>query len=129
MALLGDAAHPMAPDLGQGACQAILDAWSIASELAATPQDPAEAFKRYQRARRPRAAGVTLAARALTNGGGFRGGPMAKVRETATPRAAMLQHGRRILLPRGLRRPWRRGRPQPGPRRAGQVNAGSGALR
>src|SRR5262249_48743694 len=39
VALLGDAAHPMSPVLGQGACQAILDAWVVAEELARTPDD------------------------------------------------------------------------------------------
>jgi 2-polyprenyl-6-methoxyphenol hydroxylase-like FAD-dependent oxidoreductase len=96
VALLGDAAHPMAPDLGQGACQAILDAWSISTELVADLDDPGRAFARYQRTRRPRAAGVALAARALTYGGGFRGGPLAPLRE------ATLGHLPPTLMLRGL---------------------------
>ena len=32
--LLGDAAHPMTPNLGQGACQAIEDAYALAEALA-----------------------------------------------------------------------------------------------
>ena len=35
--LLGDAAHPMTPNLGQGGCQAIEDAWVLARELARDP--------------------------------------------------------------------------------------------
>ena len=37
MALLGDAAHAMTPNLGQGGAQAIEDAWVLADRLAACP--------------------------------------------------------------------------------------------
>lgn len=52
--LLGDAAHAMTPNLGQGGGQAIEDAWSLARHLAqcATPQ---EAFAKYQDERMARA--------------------------------------------------------------------------
>ena len=50
--LLGDAAHPMTPNLGQGGCQAIEDAWVLARELA---RDPSPAgLRRYEAARMPR---------------------------------------------------------------------------
>lgn len=45
--LLGDAAHPSVPTLGQGACQAIEDAASLGSCLAGAP-DVVEALRRYQ---------------------------------------------------------------------------------
>lgn len=61
--LLGDAAHPMLPYLGQGACQAIEDGAVLATALAAEPGDPATALARYEGARRPRASRVVLAAR------------------------------------------------------------------
>jgi 2-polyprenyl-6-methoxyphenol hydroxylase-like FAD-dependent oxidoreductase len=38
--LLGDAAHPMTPNLGQGACQAIEDAYVLADSLAGAPTVP-----------------------------------------------------------------------------------------
>ena len=47
--LLGDAAHPTTPNLGQGACMAIDDAVLLAELLAARP--PAEAFIAYESAR------------------------------------------------------------------------------
>src|SRR3984885_11909859 len=62
VAMLGDAAHPMTPYLGQGACMAIEDGMILGRAFAAS-QDLAEAFSRYEEARRDRANGVQLAAR------------------------------------------------------------------
>jgi len=60
--MLGDAAHPMTPYLGQGACMAIEDGMVLGRAFAAS-QDLGEAFSRYEAARRDRANGVQLAAR------------------------------------------------------------------
>ena len=61
--LLGDAAHPMLPYLGQGACQALEDCAVLATALAAEAADPLTGLARYERTRRPRASRVVLAAR------------------------------------------------------------------
>ncbi|TDC76150.1 FAD-dependent monooxygenase [Actinomadura sp. 7K507] len=53
VALLGDAAHPMTPNLGQGACQAIEDAVVLAHEVTAGGGPPA-----YTAARVPRTTAV-----------------------------------------------------------------------
>jgi 2-polyprenyl-6-methoxyphenol hydroxylase-like FAD-dependent oxidoreductase len=63
VSVLGDAAHPMLPYLGQGACQAIEDGCVLAAALAAEPDDPVAALRRYERSRRPRASQVVLASR------------------------------------------------------------------
>ncbi|MBV8915783.1 MAG: FAD-dependent monooxygenase [Acetobacteraceae bacterium] len=63
--LLGDAAHPMTPDLGQGACQAILDAWALAEALSAHGEI-GRAFQSYERARRRRTRIVAGIARTVT---------------------------------------------------------------
>ena len=63
VAVLGDAAHPMLPYLGQGACQAIEDGAVLATALKAEPHHPERALTRYERTRRPRASRVVLAAR------------------------------------------------------------------
>ena len=60
--MLGDAAHPMTPYLGQGACMAIEDGMILGRAFGAS-QDLADAFSRYEAARRDRANGVQLAAR------------------------------------------------------------------
>jgi 2-polyprenyl-6-methoxyphenol hydroxylase-like FAD-dependent oxidoreductase len=52
VALLGDAAHAMTPNLGQGGCQALEDAATL-SVLASGP-DLAAALRRYDELRRPR---------------------------------------------------------------------------
>jgi 2-polyprenyl-6-methoxyphenol hydroxylase-like FAD-dependent oxidoreductase len=51
--LLGDAAHPMTPNLGQGACQALEDAVVLARCLSGS-LPPAGALAAYERVRRPR---------------------------------------------------------------------------
>ena len=61
--VLGDAAHPMLPYLGQGACQAIEDGAVLAMALSAEAADPVTGLARYERTRRPRASRVVLAAR------------------------------------------------------------------
>ncbi|MFE2351045.1 FAD-dependent monooxygenase [Kitasatospora cineracea] len=62
IALLGDAAHAMTPNLGQGACQALEDAVTLAAALATAPGVDA-ALARYDAERRPRSQAVALAAR------------------------------------------------------------------
>jgi 2-polyprenyl-6-methoxyphenol hydroxylase-like FAD-dependent oxidoreductase len=51
--LLGDAAHPMTPDMGQGACQAIEDAVILADCLGRSADVPA-ALRAYEARRIPR---------------------------------------------------------------------------
>lgn len=57
--LLGDAAHAMTPNLGQGGAQAIEDGVALARQLART-SDPTLAFHRYQQRRLPRARRLVL---------------------------------------------------------------------
>ncbi|MET9515848.1 FAD-dependent monooxygenase [Streptomyces sp. NPDC002994] len=62
IALLGDAAHAMTPNLGQGACQALEDAVTLAASLATEPTVEV-ALIRYDTERRPRSQSVARAAR------------------------------------------------------------------
>ena len=55
--LIGDAAHAMLPNAGQGACQAFEDSYILARWLEAS-RDPAEAFANFRRIRVPRVHGV-----------------------------------------------------------------------
>ncbi|HEU0072773.1 MAG TPA: FAD-dependent monooxygenase [Dehalococcoidia bacterium] len=61
--ILGDAAHPMLPYLGQGACQAMEDGCVLATALDSMPDDVESALKLYERVRVPRASRVVLMAR------------------------------------------------------------------
>src|SRR5258708_5250763 len=62
VAMLGDAAHPMTPYLGQGACMAVEDRMILGRAFAES-RDLREALSRYEAARRERANGVQLASR------------------------------------------------------------------
>jgi salicylate hydroxylase len=55
--LIGDAAHAMLPNAGQGACQAFEDSYILGRWLDACP-DPVEAFANFRRVRIPRVHGV-----------------------------------------------------------------------
>jgi salicylate hydroxylase len=65
LTLLGDAAHPMLPHLGQGVNQALEDAVALATLLGAVPGsgDVPRALARYQELRRERTARVQLGSR------------------------------------------------------------------
>ncbi len=97
VALMGDAAHPMTPDLGQGACHAILDAWAIARALSERG-NPAVAFERYQRARWRSAARMVMIARTASSSAGSGGRVGNAVAEAVVARVP-----RRLAL-RGLAR-------------------------
>ncbi|MGC1678223.1 MAG: FAD-dependent monooxygenase [Candidatus Binataceae bacterium] len=62
VSMLGDAAHPMTPFLGQGACMAIEDAMILGRAFAAARTFD-EAFAIYENTRKERANGVQLASR------------------------------------------------------------------
>ena len=56
--LLGDAAHPSTPDLGQGACQALESAVALADAVAASPSIE-RAFRAYEQLRAARTATIS----------------------------------------------------------------------
>ena len=81
VALVGDAAHAMAPNLGRGACESLIDAVVLASAVSAAPDVPT-GLQRYDRARRRRTQRIVRAARTLNSiatarrGLGLRNGAM-----------------------------------------------------
>jgi salicylate hydroxylase len=97
-AILGDAAHPMLPYLGQGACQTMEEGCVLAMALDKMSDDLPGALQVYERARQPRASRVVLAAR-----------EQGKFNHLASPIAAwkrdiMVAVRRRLSLNRGGRR-------------------------
>lgn len=64
LVLLGDAAHAMTPNLGQGACQALEDAATLGA-LLRPGADPGPALSRYDALRRPRAQRISRRSRQL----------------------------------------------------------------
>ncbi|MFD8523941.1 FAD-dependent monooxygenase [Streptomyces capillispiralis] len=82
VALLGDAAHAMTPNLGQGACQALEDAVTLAHCLDGTP-DVTAALRSYDLLRRPRTRAVTRRSARLGTIGQLSWPPAVLLRDTA----------------------------------------------
>ncbi|MFC6659147.1 FAD-dependent monooxygenase [Deinococcus multiflagellatus] len=88
--LLGDAAHAMTPNLGQGAAMALEDAWVLGQHLAATADVPA-ALARSEALRRPRVEAVQRQSRRVGQAGQLEDGALRALRDLAmrlTPAAA-----------------------------------------
>jgi salicylate hydroxylase len=83
--LLGDAAHPMLPFMGQGAAQSIEDAFLLARCLAADRDDPQRAIDAYATRRQERTAALQVASRAA--GGNLQ---LSDPAEVATRNSGML---------------------------------------
>ncbi|MET9697391.1 FAD-dependent monooxygenase [Streptomyces sp. NPDC006529] len=78
--LLGDAAHPITFNIGQGACQALEDALVLTEHLAAGG-DPVEALRRYESERRERTAPLQNIAWRIGKMGAVTNPLLIKVRE------------------------------------------------
>jgi 2-polyprenyl-6-methoxyphenol hydroxylase-like FAD-dependent oxidoreductase len=82
VALVGDSAHAMTPDLGQGACQALVDGVTLGHCLA-TMTDVEAALKRYDSLRRKTSQAIAANARRL--------GQLTMRPELEIPRNALLR--------------------------------------
>jgi salicylate hydroxylase len=81
--LLGDAAHPMLPFLGQGAAQAFEDAAMLANCLASGQENPARALRRYESERVDRASRVQQGSHARADYNHLPDGPEQRARDEA----------------------------------------------
>lgn len=78
--LLGDAAHPMTPNLGQGACQALEDAVVLARLLRNT-NDVVAALRRYETQRIPRTSVIVQQSRRIGEIGQWQNPVAVRLRE------------------------------------------------
>lgn len=78
--LLGDAAHPLTPSLGQGACLALEDAVELAACLSDS-SDIAEALRLYEQRRIRRTSGVARQARLLDHVTQMEAAPLCALRD------------------------------------------------
>ncbi|WP_283136473.1 FAD-dependent monooxygenase [Rhizohabitans arisaemae] len=83
VAILGDAAHAMAPNLGQGACQALEDAVTLAD--AVDRLGVPAGLAAYDRARRPRTQQVVRLSRQVGAPAHWRSTALATLRDAALP--------------------------------------------
>ena len=99
MVLVGDAAHPSMPNMGQGTSQAFEDVAILADSLAAGTGIE-HALRDYEARRRQRTRAAWSQARMLARLGGWRSGPAVWLRErmmAAVPRRAQLSQLERLF--------------------------------
>jgi 2-polyprenyl-6-methoxyphenol hydroxylase-like FAD-dependent oxidoreductase len=96
IALLGDAAHAMTPNLGQGGCMAIEDALALARELG-TGERVEDALDRYWRSRRRRVEDVVRDSRRFGFFGQIQNPLLCALRDGITI-ATQGRWGRRVVL-------------------------------
>ena len=65
--LLGDAAHSALPTSGQGACQALEDAWHFANCLAEHNDDLSSTFNQFTKLRQQKTSAITMGGRQLAS--------------------------------------------------------------
>ncbi|GGN43270.1 FAD-dependent monooxygenase [Deinococcus daejeonensis] len=82
VALLGDAAHAMTPNLGQGAAMSLEDAWVLSEQLTGTPHVPV-ALARYQTLRWRRVNQLQSKSRVLGRIGQLEAGAARSLRDQA----------------------------------------------
>ncbi len=93
MTLLGDAAHPTTPNLGQGACQAIEDAIVLADQLRRAGNTEG-ALRAYEKLRQRRTARITTESFRLGRVGQWENSVACWLRNTGTrffPQSASLR--------------------------------------
>jgi 2-polyprenyl-6-methoxyphenol hydroxylase-like FAD-dependent oxidoreductase len=103
--LLGDAAHAPLPTSGQGACQALEDAWHLAQSLQAHGDDVPGAWAQFVQQRQPKAYGIVQAGRHLAQGI-FHTPPEGVARRNQAARDADYS-----ALARGMAQAWGQGLP------------------
>jgi 2-polyprenyl-6-methoxyphenol hydroxylase-like FAD-dependent oxidoreductase len=101
--LVGDAAHAMTPNLGQGGCTAIEDAYVLA-ECLRTARTVADALDRCVRLRRPRVERVARDSRAFGFFGQLASPLLGRVRDAITV-TTQGRYGRGVVLRHAVVRP------------------------
>ena len=97
--LLGDAAHPMKPNIGQGAAQALEDAVVLGSCVAGGGE-PSELLREYERRRSRRAASAVRASRQAAHAAETRSALAARARDAvlrALPDRVTIAQQRRLV--------------------------------
>jgi 2-polyprenyl-6-methoxyphenol hydroxylase-like FAD-dependent oxidoreductase len=99
VALLGDAAHGMTPNMGQGAAQAIESAWVLAAELRNT-EDVGQALRNYKRIRESRVKMIMSRSRQIGRIGQLENSFVRWLRDLAarmTPSSVMIRNMENLL--------------------------------